>query len=321
MKTQKRALFAALAAVVALGFAGLGAPAFAYPDKPVIFVVPYGPGGPSDLAARTMQPYFKKVTGQELVIQNKPGAGGATAWSQLNGMEADGYTVMLTALPHIILQPVVNKPSGYETEDIANLLAYAYLAQVIGVARDSKYKTTAQLVDAAKKKPGGITIAGTGIGTGNHAGYALFDKVAGIKTAYVPFKDTASTNAATMGNQVDASWTWLSSGITKKDRLRMLAIAGEKRFPAFPEVPTLKEIGYDLTIGAWIMLAVPKGVPEDMRKTVSEVFARVIADKEYQAKMAKFGYVPMSITYPQVKKFVAEKSKVFRPLAATLKKK
>jgi tripartite-type tricarboxylate transporter receptor subunit TctC len=310
-----------LVAAAAVSLSGFSAPAAAYPDKPVIFVVPYGPGGPSDLGARVMQPAFKKATGRDLVIQNKPGAGGATAWAQLNAMPGDGYTTMLTAMPHIILQPVVNQPAGYETEDITIVLVYGYLPEVLAVPKGSKFQAVKDLVAAAKASPGRITIAGTGVGGGNHAAQAMFDKAAGMRTAYVPFKDTASGNAALMGAQVDSAWTWLSQGLTLKDNIRMLAVASEERVQLAPTIPTLKELGFNVTSGAWWAVAVPKSTPEPLRRQVSRTFAKVVEDKEYQAKMSEFGYVTMALTYPEVTSFVKQKISEFQPIAQEIKAK
>jgi len=316
---RTRTLCAALAAA-AIG-ALAAAPAAAYPDKPVIFVVPYGPGGPSDLGARVMQPAFKKATGRDLVIQNKPGAGGATAWAQLNALPGDGHTTMLTAMPHIILQPVVNQPAGYETEDITIVLVYGYLPEVLAVPKASKFQNVKDLVAAAKASPGRITIAGTGVGGANHAAQAMFDRAAGTRTAYVPFKDTASGNAALMGAQVDSAWTWLSQGITLKDNIRMLAVASEERVALAPELPTLKELGFNVTSGAWWAVAVPRSTPEALRRQVSQTFAKAVADQEYQAKMAEFGYVTMALTYPEVGGFVKKKIDEFRPVAQEIRAK
>ncbi|HUG79587.1 MAG TPA: tripartite tricarboxylate transporter substrate binding protein [Burkholderiales bacterium] len=310
-----------LLAAATTSFAALSGAALGYPEKPVVFVVPYGPGGPSDLGARVMQPAFKNATGHELVIQNRPGAGGATAWSQLNSMPGDGYTTMLTAMPHIILQPVVNQPSGYETEDITIVLVYGYLPEVLAVPKASKFQTVKDLVAAAQASPGRITIAGTGVGGGNHAAQALFDRAAGVRTAYVPFKDTASGNAALMGSQVDTAWTWLSQGLTLKDNIRMLAVASEERVALAPSLPTLKELGYNVTSGAWWAVAVPKSTPENLRRQVSQSFAKVIQDKQYQAKMSEFGYVTMAITYPAVSDFVKQKTSEYRPIAQQIKAK
>lgn len=175
--------------VAALSFTTSGAVA-EYPEKSVGYIIPFGPGGESDITARHQQSFFKKLYGQDLVISYKPGGGGAVGWSQLNEMRGDGYTIMGINLPHIIIKPR-QKNVGFETDDIEAVYMFHYTPDAIVVADDSPFNTLAELTSAAKKDPGGVTFSGSGKGTANHLAQVRFDKMADIQTTYVPFKEPA----------------------------------------------------------------------------------------------------------------------------------
>jgi tripartite-type tricarboxylate transporter receptor subunit TctC len=132
-----------LAAGLAAAAVSAGSAA-AFPDRPINYIIPFDPGGESDVSARLQQPYFKEITGQDLIIQYLPGAGGAQAWAGLNDQEGDGYTIMGTNLPHIILQPLLQDP-GYATEDITNVYMFHFTPDALIVRADGPYQTLEEL--------------------------------------------------------------------------------------------------------------------------------------------------------------------------------
>ena len=292
---------AAIVAMAAFSFSGT---ADAYPDKPVQLTVGFGPGGPSGIAARFMQKRFKAVTGQPLNIINKPGAGGAKAWSQITKDATDGYELTLLNFPHTVLQPIARgKNAGYTYEDIQPVLYYTSVPQVIAVRAKSPIKTFADFLKAVKENPGKITMAGAGIGGSNHSALHKFNKVAGVNATYVPFKDTSSTIGALKSGATDAAWTFTTQGVKDGDSIRMLAIASEERMPLFPDLPTLKELGYPIIDMAWWAIGVPPGTPDDIRQKVSDAFAKVVSDETVNADMGKGGYMPLMISFPASKDF------------------
>src|SRR6185436_2231786 len=140
----------------------------AYPEKPVRYIIAFAPGGESDIAARLQQQVWRKKWGQELVVESKPGAGGALAWSQLNSFPGDGYTIMGTNMPHLVLQPLEGNVQ-YQTDDIANVIFFNYTPDAIIVRAESPFKTYQEFIAAAKANPGKITLAGSGTNSANHA--------------------------------------------------------------------------------------------------------------------------------------------------------
>ena len=281
-----------------------------YPERPISYIIPFGPGGESDITARHQQPFFKKLFGQDLVISYKPGGGGAVGWSQLNGMKGDGYTIMGINLPHIIVKPM-EKAVGFTTDDITGVYMFHYTPDALVVHKDSPFKTVQDVIDYASKNPGKLTLSGSGKGTANHLAQVRFDAMAGIKTTYVPFKGTGKAVAALLGNQVRAEWGYTSVGAKHADQVRMLAVAMEKRHPKFPDVPTFKELGFDLVSGAYRGIAVPKSTPEPVRRQLSEMIGRINADPEFQKRMENDGMALLDVDYAGMTDFVAEMTKVY----------
>lgn len=281
-----------------------------YPEKPVNYIIPFGPGGESDITARHQQPFFKKLYDQDLVISYKPGGGGAVAWSQLNGMKGDGYTIMGINLPHIIIKPQ-QKDVGFTTKDIAGVYMFHYTPDAILVKEDSPYKTLDDVIAYAKDNPGQLITSGSGKGSANHLAQVRLDNLAGIKTTYVAFKGTGKAVAAILGDQVNAEWGYTSVAAKHEGKLRMLAVATEERHPRFPDVPTFKELGYDIVSGAYRGIAVPSTASEDVRNQVSSFVKEINNDAEFRQRLENDGMVLLDISYDDMDAFIAEKSEEY----------
>ncbi len=311
MKHNVRPSLRGLVAALAVGSVFAAATATA---DTLTYVVAFPAGGESDVTARIQEPVIKQVSGKDVVVQYKTGAGGATAWASLNKMPADGSTVMGTNLPHIILQPA-QKDVGYKTDDIVQVYIFQLTPDAIVVPADSPYKSLKDLIAAAKAKPGAITMSGSGTQTGPHLSSATFNSLAGIKTTYVPFAGTTPAVTAMMGKQVDAAMTFTTAAIQQGDKVRMLAVALDKRLDSHPDVPTFKELGIDMVTGVYRGVAVPKATPEAKRKELSDLFAKVNQDPAYRKKMIDAGYVITDISYDKVPAFMASQTKSFEAAA------
>ncbi len=312
----KRLMSYLICALAAVLLVGVGAARAEYPEKPVNYIIPFGPGGESDISARFQQPFFKAKTGQELVIQYKPGGGGAVGWASLNGLTGDGYTVMGTNLPHIVLQPI-QKDVGYKTDELVNVYFFHYTPDAIVVTDDSPFKTVKDLVEAAKKAPGTVTFSGSGTYSANHVAKELFDKLTGIKTTYVPFKGTGAAVTALLGKQVRAQWGYTTVA-AQYEKTRLLAVAMEKRHPKFPDVPTFKELGYGFVSGAYRGFAVPKSTPEELRKKVAKVIDDINHDPEFIKKMEDGGFAMLNMSYEKIPPFMEARKKEYAEAARAM---
>lgn len=279
-----------------------------YPEKAVTTIIPFPAGGESDVAARQHAKLFKEKFGQEMVVINKPGAGGALGWSQLNSLPGDGYTVMGVNVPHVILQPL-DPNTQYKTEDINPVYFFHYTPDAIVVPVDSPYKSYADLVKAAKENPGKITLAGSGQNSANHMAHERFNKIAGVKTTYVPFKGTGDLTSAVLGGHVTGAMTYSMFAVQQKGKVRLLAIASEKRIAQYPDAPTFKEVGLNWVGGAYRGIAMPKSTPPEVRKQVSDMMGVLNKDPAFVKRMTDDGFAQVDIPVEKIPEFMKQQIK------------
>jgi tripartite-type tricarboxylate transporter receptor subunit TctC len=286
----------------------------AYPEKNVQYIIPFVPGGESDVMARWQQAIFRLKYKHELIVVNRPGAGGALAWTQLNHLTADGYTIMGCNLPHIVLQPLEGQVQ-YKTADITPVYWFHYTADAIIVAADSPYKTFGDLVKAAKAKPGALTFGGSATFSANHLAHEKFNLYAGVKSTYVPFKGTGELVPAVLGKHVTGAMNYLPVVLQQRGRMRMLAVALNKRHPEFPDVPTFRELGIKWVDGAYRGVAVPKSASLDARKRVSGMMAELNKDPQILKWMADGGYEVVDVPYDKNAAFMKERGTEYMEIA------
>ena len=289
----------------------------AYPEKQVRYVIAFSPGGESDVAARFQQEIWRKRFAHELVIESKPGAGGALAWSQLNTLPGDGHTIMGTNLPHIVLQPLEGKVQ-YATDDITNVNFFNYTPDGIVVRNESPFKTYQDLIAAAKARPGALNFAGSGSNSANHAAHARLNQATGIQTTYVAFKGTGDLLSSLLGGHVDGAMSYSSLALAQKGKTRLLAVATPQRLSYFPDTPTFRELGIDWVDGAYRGVGVPKSTPESVRRQVSDIFSDIGRDPEFRAKMTGQGLEIVDIPYDKMGPFMEERRKAYLTAAKLL---
>lgn len=303
--------------IAALATGLIATVAAAFPDKPVSLIVPFNAGGESDVAARFQQPFFKAKTGQDLILQYQPGAGGAQAWAALNSLPNDGYTLMGANLPHIIMQPMLQQP-GYATDDIVLVNMHHFTPHALIVRADSPYRTLAELIEAAKAQPGAITVSGTGTNSANHVANQEFENATGAKLTYIPYSGTATASAALLGGEVEVQMGYPTVAVQQGDAVRMLAIMMDARHAMFPDVPTFKELGFDLVSGAFRGTAVPASTPESVRQQVSDVLEAVNSEPEHIRMMDEAGMAVLNIPYRDLPAWMAERKAVYERVARQL---
>lgn len=293
--------------LIALAFS-IGS-AFAQPviDKQIQYIIPFPPGGESDVVARIQADIAMKKFNQPMIVINRAGAGGATVWSQLNNYPADGTNIIGVNIPHTILQPL-QEGIQYKTADINAIYYYHFTPDALMVSADSPYKTFQDFVAAAKKDPGKLTLAGSAQFSANHMATERLNKLAGIKVEYVPFKGTGDLISSLIGMHVSGAMGYLPLAIQQKGKVRTLAIATEKRHPALPDVPTFKELGLNWVDGAYRGVAMPKSTPIALQEKMSDFIAKLNADPEAKKRLEDSGFVLVDIPVNKVPGFVKEKT-------------
>ncbi len=312
---MKRREFLTVSGAVA---ASLALPAHAaYPEKPVRYIIAFAPGGESDIAARFQQATWRKKFSQELVIESRAGAGGALAWSQLNTFPGDGYVIMGTNLPHLVLQPLEGNVQ-YKTEDITNVNFFNYTPDGIVVRNESPFKTYQDFIAAAKANPGKLNLAGSGTNSANHAAHERLNSAAGVKTTYVAFKGTGDLVASLLGGHVDGAMSYSSLALAQKGKTRLLAVATPERLAYFPDVPTFKELGIDWVDGAYRGIGVPKSTPEDVRRNISAIFSEIGRDPDFRRQMTEQGLEIVDVPYDKMAAFMEARKKAYLSSAKLL---
>ena len=290
-----RSLCAGIAA--ALSIAAPAAAQEPYPSRPITIVSPYPPGGAADLTARPLAPALERVLKQSVVVVNKPGAGGAVGTQSVAIAPPDGYTVLLTVFS-ISTIPEADRLAGRTptfTRDqfvpIARLNADPTLI-MIGAAQP--WKSIKELVDDAKKRPNEILYASAGHYTVSHMAVEVFMQAAGIKLRHLPTTGGGPAMTAVLGGH--AALSALSTGAVtpqvKAGKVRVLASSGDKRLPSFPDIPTLKELGYDAEVYLWTGLFVHKDVPGPIVKTLRAAAQKAVHDEEFVKASAKMQMPP-----------------------------
>ncbi|PLS21518.1 tripartite tricarboxylate transporter substrate binding protein [Neptunicoccus cionae] len=277
---------------------------------PVNYIIPFGPGGESDISARLQQPFFKEKFGQDLVVSYQPGGGGAVGWASLNGLSSDGQTIMGVNLPHIVIKPA-QKDVGFTTDELNTFYMFHFTPDALVVTADSPYQTLEDLVADAKANPGQVTISGSGKASANHLAQIKFDKMTGAMTTYVPFKGTGAAVTALLGKQVKAEWGYTTVGAAQGDAVRLLAVAMEERHPLFPDVPTFKELGYDMVGGAYRGIALPNTASEETTKMWSDMIGEVNADEAFRQKMLDAGFALLDVDAAGMEAFMAERKEEY----------
>lgn len=293
-----------------------------YPDRPVSAMVSYGAGGATDFQARivTMVAGNKKYLGQPMVIINKPGAGGRVGWNWFASQaEKDGYTLAAYNVPHFIAQSIKGGVK-YSTDSFEPIANWGSDPAVVIVGKDSKFNSMKDLVDFAKANPGKLTLSGAGLFVGHHIAALQIQKATGAKMAYIPTKGGgAAAMKAVIAGDVLAGINNLSDAFRARQagNIKILGVADLERNKEFlPDVPTLKEQGYDVDNSSvnFRGLMVPKGTPQAIIDKLAAKIPEMFANGRV-AKRMKAGGSPMKImTRDKVKKMWAERQAFLKEL-------
>jgi tripartite-type tricarboxylate transporter receptor subunit TctC len=287
----------------------------ACPDKNLLYWQAFPAGGESDLSARHQQVVLKKrCPAIETVIQYKPGAGGGLMWSQMNSLPNDGYNIVGVNLPHIVLQPLEGQVQ-YKTEDITPVFWFHYTPDALVVRESSPIKSFDEFIKAAKSDPGKLSLGGSGLNSANHAAHERLNAAFGVKTTYIPYKGTGDMVTAVMGGHVDGAMSYTAFAVNNKGKVRALAVAMEKRHALLPDVPTFKELGIDWVDGAFRGIGMPKSTPPEVRKRMSDLWARLNAEQEMKDLAEKSGFELVNIGVDGMDAFMKERAKVYTEMA------
>lgn len=308
-------------------FVSFVVPAFSqqYPSRPIRIVVPFGPGGFTDVAARILQKELAPAIGQPIVIENKPGAGSTIGTSEIAKAQPDGYNLVMISTAHVI-SPHLYKSMPYDPlKDFTPVMKLAEGPYVLVVHPSLPVRNVAELISLAKAKPDTIDYASSGNGSAQHLVGALFVTMAAAPLSHVPYKGSSGAMNDLLGGQVKVSFVGVPNALPNlaAGKLKALAVTTRKRYSELPDVPTLNEAGvpgYDATI--WLGLLAPPGTPREIVQKLNASITQILSTPEARKFMASAG-VDVATSTPEefaalMKSELERWGKVVRETGATV---
>ncbi|MBI4240344.1 MAG: tripartite tricarboxylate transporter substrate binding protein [Candidatus Rokubacteria bacterium] len=293
-----------------------------YPSRPVTIIVPFPPGGIADLTARPLSAALERVLKQPVVVVNKAGAAGAVGMQSAAVAKPDGYT-LLVALVSVSTIPEVDALFGrtpaYTRDQLVGIARLNADPPMLVVGAETPWKTVKELVAEAKKRPGEVTYSSSGVYGASHVPMEMFLHAAGLKMRHLPTTGGAPAMTAVLGGHA-AMWASppaLAVPHLRAGKIRPLATWGAQRLAAFPDVPTMRELGYDIEYYLWAGLFAPKDVPASVVKVLRDATRQVVQDPEFKGMMEK---IKTPIAYQDADEFKAWWDRDAKTLAAVIKR-
>jgi tripartite-type tricarboxylate transporter receptor subunit TctC len=281
----------------------------AWPSKPVTLLVPFPPGGSTDMIARTLGTKLQEKLGQSFIVENKAGAGGTVGAGQAKRAAPDGYTIFVSSLGPFVIGPHLIKNVPYDPlKDFDYITVAVQAPNVLAVPVNSPHKSYADLLKFMKANPDKVSFASAGNGTSDHLTAELMWQETGTKATHVPYKGGAPAMSDLIAGQVDATFMNINTGLPniKGGKLRALAITSSKRSPLLPDVPTMEELGYKgVTVYSWQAFAAPKGLPADIKAKLHAGLVAGLNDPEVKPKLLELGFEIVGNTPEQFTAFQA----------------
>ena len=313
----------ALVAFALLSAPPANSPALAqsYPDRPIRIIVPTPAGGPVDVMARLLAGALPASLGQNVIVENKPGAGN-TLGSRLAAEAAqDGYTLMVSAASGLIISPIIYKTAGYDASSFVAVALITETPQLLVINPQLPFKSISDLVAYAKANPGKLNYSTGGNGTLPHLAGELFKRTTGTDIVHVPYKGGGPALIGVVAGEAQMTFDPLATSLPmiKDGMLRVLAIAGPARVSALPDVPTMAESGYQsFTVGAWTALLAPKGTPGAIIARLNAAVNAALQSEPMKSTLAKLGAQPRGGTPEALADHMANEQKKWAPIVAAL---
>ena len=265
-----------------------------WPARPVTLLVPFPPGGSTDMVARTLGVKLQEKLGGTFVVDNKAGAGGMIGAAAARRAAPDGYTLFVSSLGPFVIGPHLTKSPGYDPlKDFDYITVAVQAPNVLAVPSGSRFRTLADVIAFMKANPGKMTFASAGPGTSDHLTAALFWQETATTATHVPYKGGAPAITDLLGGQVDATFMNINTALPhiKAGKMRALAITSAKRSPLLSDVPTMEELGHkDVTVYSWQAVAAPKGLPADIKTKVRNTVVESLNDPAVKPKLLELGF-------------------------------
>lgn len=319
-----RAALAWLAPVLAVGvalIAAVPAPAQNYPNRPVRIIVPTPAGGPVDVMARVLANALPAFLGQNVIVENRAGAGNTLGSKAAAAADPDGYTLLASAASGLIMSPMVYKTAGYDETSFAPIALVAETPQVLVVHPAAPFNTVAELVAYAKAHPGQLNYSTGGAGTLPHLTAELFKRLSGTDIVHVPYKGGGPALTDVVAGQVHMTFDTVGTSLQfiREGRLKALAVSNPTRLPELPAVPAMPELGFaSINTGAWVSLLAPLGTPVAIVARLNRAANDALKSPAMAAALARLGAEPRGGTPEDLARHMKAEHEKWAPIVAAL---
>lgn len=303
-------LFAASVSFAVLFFA---TPGFAqrtefdkYPSRPVTFIMPTPAGSEGDMACRLIAKEAERFLGQPIVVTNKPGASQSIGIAAITVARPDGYTIGHAGHPGIFFAPFIEKVPYQPVMDLKQIIQFGYMNMVVIVKGDSPFKSFKDVIEFARKNPKKLTYGSAGMGTAGNVAMELVARKEGLQLIHIPFKGSPEFQAALLGGHVLVGTGGFSHALVEAGQIRLLLFIAETRSPAYPEVPILKDLGYDIPAPMLLNVVGPKGLPEEIAKKVEAAFKAAMSEPGFIKGMKDFRLTVVYRNSSELESYVAQ---------------
>ncbi len=309
---------ATLALALSIGFVpGVLHAQATWPDRPITLVVPYAPGGYTDLTARLTARYVEKALGKPVIIDSRPGAGGIVGTQVVASAAPDGYTFCVCSVGAISVAPFAQKVSYDPVKDLAPVSIISTIVQAVVVKKSLPVTTMAELVSYAKANPGKLNFGSSGAGGLTHFSVELFQARTGTSMVHIPFKGGAPAMAAVLSGDIDLSFANMTDALPQieADTVRGLAVTSLDRSPYFPNLPSVHEtVSPNFIVETWNAIIAPPKTPEPIIQKMAEVLNKMADDPEIIAAMRKLGGNTVKNTPEQFRTQIGQEIEQWKPL-------
>lgn len=301
------AMFAAAVLGSALGIVSIQATAQSFPSKPIQIVVPFPPGGSSDVIARQLSAHLAASLNQSVIVDNRPGAGTLIGTNYVASAPPDGYTLLLVDVPFTVNPSVVKSAKYDPLKDFTPIAIVGASAQFL-YANPAKFRTLAEFIAAAKASPGKVSVANAGNGTTTHLMTIMLQTGIGVDLLQVQYKGSSPALTDTAAGHTDTAFSTLASAapLVNAGKLRVIGVTAKERLPAFADVPTFVEVGVrDMVVEHWWGLVGPAGMPRDVVIRLNEALAAAVKMPDVQEKFKTLGVEPRTATPEAFRELIA----------------
>ena len=310
------------ACLIAACFSATAAWAQAWPAKPISLIVPFPPGGTTDVLARALAERLSQALGQTVIVESKPGAGATLGADYVAKSRGDGYTLLMGAVHHTIASSVYKKLPYDFRKDFAPITTVALVPNVLVVNSATPAKDVKELIVLAKAAPDKLSYGSNGNGTAQHLIGTQFENLSGAQILHIPYKGSGPLTTDLLGGQISMSFDTITPVMQhiKSGKLRALAVTTGKRSSVLPDVPTLDEAGLKgFNIGTWFGVLAPAATPRDIVTRLNAEMIRIIHSPEFRKRMEEIGAEPIGNTPDQMARQIKDETDKFATLVKDAK--